>query len=290
MTFVATYPAQPLLALDAVWIQVAGSRCNLTCTHCFVSCGPEADRHEVMSRAAVAERVREALALGAREFYLTGGEPFLNPELPGILADLLERAPGTVLTNGTLFTERRIAELAALGDRSRFSLEIRVSFDGEDAAAHDAVRGAGTFARAMDGLRRLAGAGLLPIATVTQLDDEDPLAFRERWIARLRAAGLTRPRLKILPLFRLGRETGRTRGYEEAESLAGFPESEFDPARLQCGTSRAVTSRGVFVCPLLVDEDGARMSGTLAGARGPFELRHGACYTCWVTGMTCGNG
>jgi hypothetical protein len=46
----------------------------------------------------------------------------------------------------------------------------------------------------------------------------------------------------------------------------------------------------VFVCPLLVDEPGARMGGRLSRALRPFELRYGACYTCYVTGMTCANG
>jgi len=284
------FPSQPLLRLDAVWIQVAGSRCNLSCTHCFVSSGPDADRHASMPRAAVAARVAEGMALGAREFYFTGGEPFLNPDLPAIVADTLEVAPCTVLTNGTLFTERRLAELRRLSDDSRYSLEIRVSFDGEDAAAHDAVRGAGTFARTLDGLRRAAEAGLLPIATVTQLGDEPALAFRDGWIARLRAAGIERPRLKVLPLFRLGREVGRSRGYQAAETLAGLEERDFDVTRLQCGSSRAITSRGVFVCPLLVDEDSARMGSTLAESHRPFALAHGACFTCYATGMTCGNG
>ena len=290
MTFVVPYPEQPFLELDALWIQVAGSRCNLTCTHCFVSCGPEADHHAMMSREQVAGRVAEGLALGVREFYFTGGEPFLHLGLIGILADTLAHAPCTVLTNGTLFTARRIEELRLLSDASRYAFEIRVSFDGEDAATHDAVRGAGSFARALEGLGRVAAEGLLPIATVTQLDDEDPLAFRERWVARLRAAGIARPRLKILPLFRLGRETARSRGYDRAESLAGMSGRDFDPRRLQCGTSRAVTSRGVFVCPLLVDEPAGRMGATLAETFRPFELKHGACFTCYTTGMTCGNG
>jgi len=286
----AGFPSQPLLGLDAVWIQVAGSRCNLACTHCFVASGPDADRHAPMARAEVAHRVAEGASLGAREFYLTGGEPFLHPELLEIVADTLEVAPCTVLTNGTLFTERRLAELRRLSDAARYSLEIRVSFDGEDAAAHDAVRGAGTFARTLEGLRRAAEAGLLPIATVTRLGDEPPLEFRDRWIARLRAAGLERPRLKVLPLFRLGREVGRSRGYDAAETLAGLAEREFDVTRLQCGSSRAITSRGVFVCPLLVDDDAARMGATLAESRRPFALAHGACFTCYATGMTCGNG
>ena len=114
--------------------------------------------------------------------------------------------------------------------------------------------------------------------------------MRERYVALLREAGIARPRLKILPLFRLGREAARTRGYAEAESLRDLPASSFDPARLQCGSCRAVTARGVYVCPLLVDEPGGRMADRLADALAPYPLTHGACFTCYVTGMSCGNG
>lgn len=286
----ADFPSQPLAHLDTVWIQVAGTQCNLSCTHCFVSCGPGDTRHALMSRAAVALTVSEALALGAREFYFTGGEPFLHPEMAAILEDTLALAPCTVLTNGTLFTPALLETLARLGRASRYSLEIRVSLDGAEPRAHDAFRGEGSFARAIAGLRALQAAGLLPIVTATHGSSEDALAVRERFDVALRQHGLARPRLKLLPMFQLGRETGRTRPYGEAETLRDLSAAEFDPARLQCGSCRAVTSHGVFVCPLLVDEPGARMAGSLAEALGPFKLSHGACFTCHVTGMTCANG
>jgi hypothetical protein len=206
-----------------------------------------------------------------------------------ILADTLAAGPCTVLTNGTLFTRQRLEGLRGLSDTARHALEIRVSLDGACAGDHDRFRGEGSFARTMSGLTRLAEYELLPIVTVTQSDEVDPGAFRERYLALLRAAGLPRPRLKVLPMFRLGRETERTRGYSEAETLLDLPPAAFDPTRLQCRSCRAVTSRGVFVCPLLVDEEGARMGERLDQALRPFELSHGACSTCYATGMTCGN-
>jgi AdoMet-dependent heme synthase len=282
------FPSQPLHHLDALWIQVAGTLCNLTCTHCFVSCGPKEERHALLSRDQVRARVAEALPLGVKEFYFTGGEPFLHRELIEILADTLEHGPVTVLTNGTLLTDRRIDALARLSHAARYSLEIRVSLDGASAEEHDLIRGAGAYDRAVDGLVHLSRRGLMPIVTVTQPEGSDPIEFRERWIERLVHAGVERPRLKVLPFFRLGRESSRTRGYAPGESLAGLGEA-FDPAVLPCGGCRAVTSRGVFPCPLLVDEPGARMGARLDEALGPIALSHGACFTCWVTGSTCGN-
>lgn len=286
----ARFPEQPLLHLDALWIQVAGTLCNLACSHCFVSCGPGEDRHAMMTREEVRARVAEALPLGVKEFYFTGGEPFLNPAMIEILADTIEHGPCTVLTNGTLFSDRRVGALAEMGRAARYALEIRVSLDGADADTHDAFRGAGSFERALDGIVMLARGGLLPIVTVTQNVEEEPGRFRERYLGMLCSAGIERPRLKVMPMFQLGREAARTHGYGAIETLADLPEAAFDPARLQCSSCRAVTSQGVFVCPLLVDEPGGRMGGRLDETLGSFTLSHGACYTCYVTGMTCANG
>ena len=282
-------PEQPFHHLDVLWVQVAGTLCNLACTHCFVRSGPRATSHSMMTRVDVRARVAEGLALGVKEIYFTGGEPFLNDEIEAIVEDTLALAPVTVLTNGTLLPPKRVAWLAALSRRARYALELRVSLDGADAATHDRFRGPGAWLRTLSGLRSLAGAGLAPIVTFTQPAGEDARAFAERCTAVLAAEGLRAPRLKLLPMFRLGREADRSGGYAAEETLAQLPRAAFDPHRLQCGSCRAVSSRGVHVCPLLVDEPGGRMADTLAESARPYALAHGACVTCWATGMTCAN-
>jgi hypothetical protein len=48
-----------------------------------------------------------------------------------------------------------------------------------------------------------------------------------------------------------------------------------------------VTSRGVYVCPILIDEPRARMGASIAETLRPFELRYAACFTCHEYGVTC---
>jgi len=59
--------------------------CNLHCDYCCVRSSPKAPR-----RALGLERVRriadEAAELGVNEIFVTGGEPFLLPNIGGILA------------------------------------------------------------------------------------------------------------------------------------------------------------------------------------------------------------
>jgi hypothetical protein len=90
-----------------------------------------------------------------------------------------------------------------------------------------------------------------------------------------------------MPLLRLGAETRRTRVYEPWESLRGESLDREEVEALVCSSGRAVTSKGVFVCPILVDFPEARMGTTLSETRGAFELRHQACFTCHVQGLSC---
>ena len=48
-----------------------------------------------------------------------------------------------------------------------------------------------------------------------------------------------------------------------------------------------VTGRGVYVCPILIDHDEARMGESLEDSFREFPLSHSACFTCHVTGVTC---
>jgi len=42
-----------MTGLDTLWFQVAGTLCNLRCTHCFVSCAPDNQSHGMMSLSEV---------------------------------------------------------------------------------------------------------------------------------------------------------------------------------------------------------------------------------------------
>lgn len=284
----ASYPSAPLFALDTVWFQVAGTLCNLHCTHCFISCSPVNKAFGMMSLAQIEGYLREAEELGARDYAFTGGEPFLNKEIFSILEAALARGPVTVLTNGLLLDRQRCERLRALSDASPYSLDIRVSLDGYDAATNDAVRGAGTFQRVVAALLRLADAGLNPVVTTAEVADElGSQAGRRKFLEFLRETGLTKPRLKILPLLHLGAETARTRAYAAWESLRGKTLTDAEADALQCGTSRMVTDRGVHVCPLLIDFPGSLMAPTLRGSMRPFELKYPACFSCHATGFSC---
>jgi molybdenum cofactor biosynthesis enzyme MoaA len=283
-----SFPRVPFRALDTVWFQVAGTICNLRCTHCFISCAPDNHSHGMMGLEEVRRHLDEATRLGVKDYYFTGGEPFMNREIFDILEATLAAGPATVLTNGLLLDPGRARRLRALSDASPYSLDLRISLDGYDAGTHDAIRGPFTFARALAGARNLLEAGLNPVITVTEVSaDMGRAGAREAFLERMRALGFERPRLKVLSIFRIGREPERSRAYEPWETLRGRTLTSTEFEALQCSSSRMVTSRGVYVCPILIDHGEARMGASLAETRREFPLAYGACFTCHAYGVTC---
>ena len=280
-------PVQPLHALDHLWFQVGGTLCNLECNHCFISCGPTNDSFGMMDLSQVQRLLEDSRHMGVKEYYFTGGEPFLNRELLPILEATLRYGPATVLTNATVLPANTLEELRRVDQGSLYSLEIRVSIDGASPATNDPIRGEGTFDSAMEGVRGLLRHGFLPI--ITAMQPETGGESFDDFFRSLRTAGYERPRIKLLPPLRLGREIVRSRGYDEHEKITREMMSGYDDSQLLCSHSRIATDRGVYVCPILIDSPAARLGGTLEEGCGPFPLEAPACYSCYLYGAICSN-
>ena len=285
-----TFPSIELRSLDELWFQVAGTVCNLTCEHCFISCSPQNHSFEFLSFEDVETALQESVQHGVREYYFTGGEPFLNKDLRRMLIRSLDFGPATVLTNGTVLKPEWLEELYAAEQAGRFSLEFRVSIDGPSSEINDPIRGADTFVKAIQGVRLLCDAGFLPIVTMTQTwDDSENARILGDFELVLKKHGCDRPRLKILPRLKIGAEEKRDEGYKKSERITPEMMLEFDRDQLLCHHSRVVTSRGIYVCPILLESADARVGDSLDDSMRPFEMRHGACYTCYQYGAICTN-
>ena len=283
-------PLVSLTHLDDLWFQVGGTLCNLACRHCFISCNPHNDNFGFLDLATVRRFLDESVPLGVKEYYFTGGEPFLNRDMVPILELTLQYGPATVLTNGTVFRDDWLSRLRAAEGATPYSLEFRVSMDGFTREENDAVRGDGTFERILQGVRLLRDYDFLPILTVTRTsDDQDDGALFHGFVHLLKDLGYTRPRIKILPTLRIGAEQDRQRGYLDNERVTPEMMAGYDSNLLVCSHARIVTDRGVQICPILLEAPDARLGATLAEALRPFAIKHHACYTCYQHGTLCAN-
>ncbi|CAA9287880.1 MAG: Fe-S oxidoreductases of moaA/nifB/pqqE family [uncultured Friedmanniella sp.] len=142
--------------------------CNLACTYCCAESSPKAAARRVTPELA-REVAAEFRAMGGRELFFTGGEPFMHPELGG----LVEAGAGlerTILTNAMIFGRGRRRETLEAMDRS---VVLQVSLDSASAGLHDRQRGAGSWARAVEGIGLARSLGFR-VRVAATLYEEDP--------------------------------------------------------------------------------------------------------------------
>lgn len=122
--------------------------CNLSCDYCCVRSGPRVAPRE-LDLATITRLADEAPSLGFKRILLTGGEPFLRPDLDRIVDACAQRLPTTLLTNAMLFSGPRRAVLERM---RRDRVTLQVSLDSPDPGLHDSHRGAGSWERARAGI------------------------------------------------------------------------------------------------------------------------------------------
>jgi hypothetical protein len=174
--------------------------CNLACDYyCCSRSSPRAPARR-LPLDVVRRACEEFAGLGGRETLLTGGEPFLAPDLPAIAAAAGRWTPVTILTNAMVFhrgTRRR-----ALDALNRNRVTLQVSLDSGTPGLHDRHRGVGSFERARAGieLARRLGFRVRVAATIDAADAAQQAALH----ARLDADGIPPADRLVRPVARTG--------------------------------------------------------------------------------------
>ena len=283
-----------LKALETLWFNT-GTLCNLTCANCYIESSPRNDRLVYLTAAEVAGYLDEiaALGLGTRLVGFTGGEPFMNRELPAMLADVLARGyEAIVLTNAMKPMHHCKRALLALRERHGERLTLRVSLDHYAPAVHELERGRRSWQPTLDGLRWLVEYGFKVNVASRYLSGEDQAVIR---------AGFRR----------LFAELGISLDADDPVALTIFPEMDArvdvpeittacwgildkSPDSVMCATSRMVlkhkgaTRPSVVACTLLPYDPLWDLGSSLAGARGAVALNHPHCAKfCVLGGAAC---
>ena len=137
--------------------------CNLACPHCFMSGGRR--QSDELSTESLLEIISQVADLGTRHLTFTGGEPLLRVDLSQLLTRAAQRRADGIdeirlVTNGWFVTPELAQLLTRRVDR------VCVSVDGLE-KQHDALRGEGSFERAVQALRFILDEGAAPTAYVT---------------------------------------------------------------------------------------------------------------------------
>jgi len=286
-----------LKALETLWFNT-GTLCNLTCQNCYIESSPKNDRLAYLSAAEVARYLDEIAALGTGTGLIgfTGGEPFLNRDLPAMLEDVLSRGlDAIVLTNAMKPMQHKRRALLALRERYSNRLALRVSLDHYGAAVHELERGRRSWAPTIDGLRWLAENGFRVNIASRYLSGESEAAIRDGF--RRLFAELDIPLDADDPVALMI--------FPEMDPTVDVPEIttscwgilDKSPDSVMCATSRMVVkhkgaaSPSVVACTLLPYDALWDLGPSLAGARGAVPLNHPHCAKfCVLGGAACSRG
>ena len=129
-------------------------RCNLACSHCYISAGNWHNATGELSLDEVRRIADEILALNPSPvFILSGGEPLLRTDLEAIAEHTSSRGATVVVgTNGTRLTDERIQSLKQAGVSG-----VAISIDSLNERYHDRFRhGSGALTDTMSAVDRLA--------------------------------------------------------------------------------------------------------------------------------------
>jgi len=208
--------------------------CNLACDYCCARSSPHTPR-----RALGLDRIRqlldEAVAAGATEIYLTGGEPFLLPDLDHIARACADRLPTTLLTNGMLFRGSRLQMLRRM---PRQHLTLQISLDSAAPDRHDGHRGAGSWQRALDGIRTALAEGFHVRVAATVTADQTGGAEQETFHGLLDDLGIPRDDQIVRPI-----------------ALRGFADTGVVLTTETLIPEITVTAEGVYWHPVGADHD-----------------------------------
>jgi uncharacterized protein len=177
--------------------------CTQNCSHCYARAG--GGQNAALPLEAVLQTVHEAARLGFRHAVITGGEPLLYHGIDA-LSDALQQTDGQLRPLKTVLRtslaqavpSERLARIAVGFD------EVVVSLDGDE-VTHDLRRGAGSYARTVDSLRKLVqieGKAEVSLACVLPLAQSKGA---EGESVRTLAKQLGIRRVRFRPVLPLGR-------------------------------------------------------------------------------------
>ncbi len=232
--------------------------CNLRCDYCCVRSSPRAAR-QALGLDRVQRIIAELDGLGVSEIFVTGGEPFLLPDIAAIIASCAGACPTTVLTNGMLLAGRRLESLRSV---AALDVTLQISLDSPTSERHDAHRGAGAWLRAWAGVQTARAEGFRVRIAATVTSDEE-----ERELQQFFDASHVAARDRVVRRI----------------ALRGFADEGVPLARADLVPEVTITSTGVYWHPVgatdadfLVTPDIFPLVDAFAAVRGAFaeERRH----------------
>ncbi len=245
----------------------ANYHCNLRCSYCLTESAPGVSRRE-LGGEEILERAREGKELGFTALGVTGGEPFILEYMPELIAALGAELPTIVLSNGTVFNDRRLREMERLAD---LPVQVQISLDRAEPDANDEMRGPENFRKVVEAVPKLVERGIgVRIATTLEDPDRVEPSEMERLCELHRAMGVCDEDHVVRPIVHRGRAVTNDMGL-----TAGF--EQLDP-------ELTLTADGAFYSPFGPTVRGGRLDTDLLVSRTTKPVREPAQMLARIAG------
>jgi pyruvate-formate lyase-activating enzyme len=280
----------PFQGYETVWFNT-GTLCNIACKNCYIDSSPKNDQLVYLTRAEVGRFLDEARRIPKKPSLIgfTGGEPFMNPDIIGMLDDSLSQGfSALVLTNAMRPMQRHRGALLDLHRRFSGRLSLRVSLDHFEQAGHEEIRGARTWRPALEGLAWLAKHGFDVSIAGRLLWNIGEGEIRRGYQELFSQVGLgidaaDKARLVLFPEMLDDDKTPEV-------SEGCWKKLNLSPRDVMCASSRMVLKRKgadsptVVACTLIPYAKDFELGATLEDARATVSLNHRHCSRFCVLG------
>jgi organic radical activating enzyme len=279
-----------LVELKTLWFNT-GTQCNLSCENCYIESSPTNDKLVYISAEEVApylDEIETDTMIG-----LTGGEPFINPNIQTIIELILSKGHQLlVLTNAYRVLKRHQDFLLKINKDFPGQLFLRISLDHYTKDVHEKERSEGTFDKTISQLQWLSDNNLQISIAGRSLTSETVDEALKGYQKLLDQNGIN---LKLI----------------QGENIIIFPEMIPDesvpeittdcwgilnktPEQQMCATERMIVKRKgaekpvVLACTLLAYDPQFELGYTLKEAQTRVQLNHAYCAKfCVLGGASC---
>ncbi len=278
-----------LKKLETLWL-FSNSLCNLNCPHCYVESSPKNDSLSFITIDDVNKLLSEMDQV-VKCFGITGGEPFLNPDIIPIITRLLETGSEVmILSNGLLPLLRKKDDILELAKKYGESLSFRISLDDPHQDVYEAERGHNAYFTVISTLKLFSDNEINFKVAGRQFRNQskEERIFEYKTLFRQRDINLNSENDLII--------------FPEMSDDLTVPEIttecwdilQKDPNTLMCANERMVIKRKgedelKFVpCTLLPREREFELGSTLAESKKRVYLNHRFCAQfCVLGGASC---
>ena len=281
---------------ETLWFNT-GTLCNIECVNCYIESSPNNDSLVYLSAGEVAEYLAQ---LKTRkwpvfEIGITGGEPFMNPDIMKIMRLCLEEGYELLVLTNAMRPMMRPSVKAGLQElNAEFGekLTLRVSLDHYTAEHHDTERGQGSFAKSLIGMDWLRDNQINMTVAGRTVWGETEVEARNGYGEFFKERGYdidsSNPAQTIL--------------FPEMDMSVEVPEITTacwgilgkSPDEVMCASSRMVVKRKgatkptVLACTLLAYDTQFELGHTLHEAEKDVALNHPHCAKfCVLGGASC---